>query len=74
MRLDESEVWGGMRPCTPDGLPIMGRSPALSNLIVATGHAMMGLSLGPITGKLVAQLACQETPEMDLTPLRVNRF
>jgi len=72
--LEQSEVWGGMRPCTPDGLPIMGRSPALSNLIVATGHAMMGISLGPITGQLVAQLACQETPEMDLMPLRLDRF
>ncbi len=74
LKIEHSEVWSGMRPCTPDGLPIMGRSPALSNLIVATGHAMMGISLGPITGQLVAQLACQETPEMDLMPLRLDRF
>ena len=52
----------------------MGRTPALSNLIVATGHAMMGVSLGPITGKLVAQLVHREQPDIDVTPLRVNRF
>jgi D-amino-acid dehydrogenase len=71
---EQDEVWSGLRPCTPDGLPIIGRATALPNLIVATGHAMMGLSLGPITGQLVAQLACDETPTLDLAPLRVERF
>ena len=72
--LEQSEVWAGLRPCTPDGLPVVGRSPVLPNLIVATGHAMMGISLGPITGKLVAQLVYEEPPDLDLTQLRVGRF
>jgi D-amino-acid dehydrogenase len=50
------ETWAGLRPCTPDGLPILGRPKRLDNLIVAAGHAMLGMSLGPVTGKLVSQL------------------
>ena len=48
------QPWRGLRPCTPDGLPYVGRSARVPNLVVATGHAMMGVSLGPVTGKLVA--------------------
>lgn len=72
--LETVEIWRGLRPCTPDGLPIIGRAQKFENLIFATGHAMVGMSLGPITGKLVAQVACGEKPEMDLTPLRLERF
>lgn len=72
--LEEVEVWRGLRPCTPDGLPILGRPAGFENLIVAAGHAMIGVSLGPITGVLVAQIACGETPEFDLAPLRAERF
>ena len=68
------EPWRGLRPCAPDGLPILGRTRAYENLIVATGHAMLGMSLGPITGKLVAQVAFGEQPGMDLHPLRAERF
>lgn len=55
---DFSDVkpWAGLRPCTPDGVPYIGRMPKHDNVIVATGHAMMGLSLGPITGQLVANM------------------
>lgn len=49
-------VWTGFRPCSPDGLPYLGKSNSWDNLIIATGHAMMGLSLAPITGKLVGDL------------------
>ena len=72
--LEELEVWRGMRPCTPDGLPVIGRSRELENLILATGHAMIGISLGPITGVLVAQLACHEKTMLDLAPLAPERF
>jgi D-amino-acid dehydrogenase len=72
--IETTEVWQGLRPCTPDGLPVIDRAPDLKNLILATGHAMMGLSLGPITGKLVAQLACGEKPSIDLGLLKANRF
>ena len=49
-------VWSGLRPCSPDGLPYIGRFARYQNLSAATGHAMMGISLGPITGKLMAEL------------------
>jgi D-amino-acid dehydrogenase len=68
------EIWRGLRPCTPDGLPIIGRSDAFANLIVAAGHAMLGMSLGPVTGKMVAQLVCEEKTDIDLFPLRIGRF
>ena len=68
------ELWRGMRPLTPDGLPIIGRSQKLKNLIIATGHGMQGLALGPITGQLVSQLACGETPSIDIAGLREERF
>lgn len=68
------ETWRGLRPCTPDGLPIVGRPGRLANVVLATGHAMIGVSLGPVTGVLVAQLATGERPMLDLTPLRPERF
>lgn len=68
------EIWRGLRPLTPDTLPIIGRAPHLANLTVATGHGMMGVSMGPITGKLVAQLISGEPPEVDLSLLAVDRF
>jgi D-amino-acid dehydrogenase len=68
------EIWRGLRPCTPDGLPIISRSHDFNNLIVAAGHAMLGMSLGPITGKLVSQLVGDEKTDVDLHPLRMERF
>lgn len=72
--LELQEFWGGFRPLTPDGLPIIGRSPDHDNLIIATGHGTAGMTQGPITGKLVSQLAVGAAPQMDLSPLRVERF
>lgn len=72
--LELLEIWRGLRPCTPDGLPVLGRPERFDNLILATGHAMIGVSLGPITGKLVAQLACGERPAIDLNALSPDRF
>ncbi|CAN5912124.1 FAD-dependent oxidoreductase [soil metagenome] len=68
------EPWSGLRPCSPDGLPYLGRTRAAENLIVATGHSMMGLSLAPITGELVAQLADGEPPRFDLALLSPDRY
>ena len=73
-QLELIEIWRGLRPCTPDGLPFLGRSRACKNLTVAAGHAMIGVSLGPITGKLVSQLVSKEEPEVDLSALAVERF
>lgn len=72
--LDIGEIKCGLRPCTPDGLPIIGCFPGYKNLIIATGHGLLGITLAPITGKLISQLACEQTPEVDLTPLRATRF
>jgi D-amino-acid dehydrogenase len=66
--------WCGLRPCSPDGLPYLGRTRAATNLIVATGHAMMGLSLAPVTGQLVGQILDGEPPCFDLSLLAVDRF
>ena len=68
------QAWRGLRPCSPDGLPYLGRTARFANLTLATGHAMMGLSLGPITGKIVAQILSGEKPEFELTLLNPDRF
>jgi D-amino-acid dehydrogenase len=68
------EVWRGIRPCTPDGLPILGRSERLHNVVFATGHAMKGLHLAPETGKVVAQALLDEQPTRDLSPFSPDRF
>ena len=68
--------WSGLRPCSPDGLPYLGPAgPDRENIFVATGHAMMGLSLAPVTGKIMADLLCGEKNEINLkamSPLRFN--
>lgn len=66
--------WRGLRPCSPDGLPYMGRTAKFANLVVATGHAMMGLSLGPISGQLMAQVLSDERPSIDLSLLNPDRY
>jgi D-amino-acid dehydrogenase len=66
--------WFGYRPLSPDGLPYVGRTGKFENLSVATGHAMMGLSMGPITGKLIAEVICGERPSVDLELLRPDRY
>ena len=53
---DVKDVWYGLRPCSPDGLPYIGRANNLKNVVVATGHSMLGISLGPGTGKLVSEI------------------
>lgn len=68
------ERWAGLRPLTPDGIPLIGRADSVSNLIIATGHAMLGLTLGPVTGKIVAQLLSGEVATADLDALRPLRF
>jgi len=55
--LQVEETWAGLRPCTPTGLPLIGFAPGVKNLLLAAGHAMLGLSLGPGTGDLLARLA-----------------
>ena len=68
------EVWHGLRPCSPDGLPYIGRSSIISNLIIATGHSMMGMSMGPGTGKLVEEIINQKNTSIDINAFRPERF
>ena len=70
---DEKNIWYGFRPSSPDGLPYIGRSTHRKNLIIATGHGMMGLSLGPATGLLVSQIIAEEKLEMAVDFFAANR-
>ncbi|RTR39894.1 FAD-dependent oxidoreductase [Shewanella canadensis] len=72
--IDQSQFWSGFRPCSPDGLPIIGRCHPYTNLTVSTGHAMMGLSLGPISGKLVSEIITGSKTSVNLGPFDPNRF
>ncbi|HZT22633.1 MAG TPA: FAD-dependent oxidoreductase [Verrucomicrobiae bacterium] len=71
---DGIQPWRGLRPCSPDGLPYVGRTKKFENLSLATGHAMMGVSLGPVTGKLMADILSGEKPAVDLALLSPDRF
>ena len=73
-KLNVKETWAGLRPTTPDGMPIVGISPKQDNLILATGHAMLGLSLGPGTGQIVSELANGKMTAFDIHPLRLEQF
>ncbi|MDB2673086.1 FAD-dependent oxidoreductase [Flavobacteriaceae bacterium] len=69
----KEEVQCGLRPLSPDGLPFIGRHSAFDNLCLATGHSMMGWSLGPATGKLIAELVSDQKTSLDLTPFAAER-
>lgn len=70
----EKEVWFGFRPSSPDGLPYIGRSNKYNNLVIATGHGMMGLSLGPATGSLVNQIISGDKTSIDIKAFSAHRF
>jgi D-amino-acid dehydrogenase len=70
----KEKIWYGYRPTSADGLPYIGRIKKYSNVVVATGHAMLGLSLGAGTGKIVCQLINGERPAVDLKAFEVERF
>jgi D-amino-acid dehydrogenase len=68
------KLWYGYRPCSADGLPYIGRIKSYDNVIVATGHSMLGLSLGAGTGKLVSELINEKSPSINIAPFAVERF
>ena len=70
---EKAKAQTGMRPVSPDGLPYIGRSGSAKNLTIATGHAMMGWSLGPATGKLVSQVIDGKKTGLDLVPFSPDR-
>lgn len=69
-----AEIWAGLRPCTPDGLPYLGRTARYDNLSVAAGHAMIGMSTAPSSGKLIAEVINGEAPFLDISLLAVDRY
>ena len=68
------QPWRGLRPCSPDGLPYVGRTSGFPNLCIAAGHAMLGLSLGPITGKLTAEILSGESSSINIAALNPDRY
>jgi len=66
--------WAGLRPYPSDGLPVIGRVPGRDNLFVATGHGRMGITLGPSTGKLLAEVVLEGASPRELEPFRIERF
>lgn len=66
--------WVGLRPYPPDGLPVIGPAPGRKGLYVATGHGRMGITLAPVTGKLVADLVLDGISPPELEPFRAERF
>lgn len=72
-KAEKADAQCGLRPVSPDGLPYIGRTSKFNNLAIATGHAMMGWSLGPATGKLVAELIAEKKPSMELNGFDPDR-
>jgi D-amino-acid dehydrogenase len=70
----KEDVWYGFRPCSPDGLPYIGYGNVIKNMLYAGGHAMMGLSLGPATGKLIAELATHQKTSVGMDAFYPERF
>jgi D-amino-acid dehydrogenase len=68
------EPWSGLRPCTPDGLAYVGRTRRQSNVVVAAGHAMMGVTLAPATAKIVGSILAGEPSPFDLALLSPDRY
>lgn len=73
-QLTVKDRWAGLRPTTPDGVPIIGTTHHWRNVTYATGHAMLGLSLGPATGRVTAQLVCGKAPDVDVSRCSPVRF
>jgi D-amino-acid dehydrogenase len=68
------EIWRGLRPCTPDGVPVIGVVPKLPNVYIAAGHQMLGLQMGVGSGRLMADLVTGSEPCVDPMPFRADRF
>jgi D-amino-acid dehydrogenase len=72
-RVDETP-WLGRRPCLPDMLPAIGRAPRLDGVWLNFGHHHLGFTMGPVTGRLLAELMTGETPFTDPAPYAAERF
>lgn len=67
-------TFSGLRPYTPDGMPILGPVAGMEGIYVAAGHEGDGIALAPITGKIIANVACGIEPGIDLSPFSMKRF
>ena len=74
LRVEGGTRWMGHRPTTPDSLPVIGRSPRRRDVLYAFGHGHTGLTFGPTTGRLIADLVADRAPPLDLAPFAVERF
>ena len=70
----DQKVWHGFRPCSPDGLPYVGKLRDNPRVIMASGHSMMGLSLGPVTGMLVGEILADVETSLPINQLNPNRY
>lgn len=71
--ITERSIWMGRRPTLPNSVPMIGRSPRHANAFFAFGHSHLGLTMGPVTGRIIADLMANRDPGIDMTPYRVNR-
>ena len=74
LRVESRDNWMGHRPSTPDSLPVIGRAPRFPEAYFAFGHGHLGLTLGPTTGKLIADLVAGRSPPVDMAPYAAERF
>lgn len=74
LAIEGASRWMGIRPATPDSLPVIGRAPRADDAFLAFGHGHLGLTLGPVTGRLVAELVSGRAPSLPLEPFRAERF
>ena len=74
LRSEGASRWMGHRPSTPDSLPVIGRAPKHPSVLLAFGHGHTGLTLGAITGKLIAEMAANRPTSVDVTPYGPERF
>ncbi|WP_341227145.1 FAD-dependent oxidoreductase [uncultured Arcticibacterium sp.] len=70
----DDDIWYGLRPCSPDGLPYIGKAKHLDNLVVASGHAMLGISLAPISGQMVSKLILEKNVSQNIGLFDIHRF
>jgi D-amino-acid dehydrogenase len=74
LQAEAPSLWMGHRPCLPDSLPVIDRSPIHRNVVFAFGHGHVGMCGAPVTGRIVRDLVLDRVPEIDVTPFRVTRF
>ncbi len=70
----KDKIWSGLRPVTPDGLPYIGKHSLYENMVIAGGHAMLGITLGTGTGKIVSDMLQRKTTPFDVSAFKVERF